>query len=395
MKDELKALNERMEEAADNENYERAARYKMRISQLEEKLKEWRHKAYTLHVTSDDIAETIGIMTNIPVKSVMKSEAHYLLQLENKLSRHIIGQKDAIAAVSKAIRRNRSGITMKNRPIGSFIFLGPTGVGKTELARVLAREYFADESTLIKIDMSEFSERHTAARLVGAPAGYVGYEEGGELTEKVRRRPYSLLLFDEIEKAHPDVFNLLLQVLEDGFLTDAKGRHVDFRNTVVILTSNVGAQKLQKEAVLGFRARDKDNSDPEANSSLQKYRNEQALDELKRLMRPELLNRFDKIVVFDALTKDDAKKVLELQLNDLANRLKDKHLHIKLVPAAKEALLSEGFDPINGVRPLRRIIEEKIEDVIAEGILRNEYKENETLQIRYHDGAFVFGQKVA
>ncbi|HSX28662.1 MAG TPA: ATP-dependent Clp protease ATP-binding subunit [Candidatus Saccharimonadales bacterium] len=387
---ELKHITARMESAVDDENYERAARYKTRMSQITEELSELRHKkgVRQIQLTSDDIARTVAQMTGVPVRRVLRSEARHLLRLEEKLSKQLIGQSEAVTAVAKAIRRNRSGITDKNRPIGSFIFLGPTGVGKTELARILARELYANESSLIKIDMSEFGERHTASRLVGAPAGYVGYEEGGQLTDKVRRQPYSLILFDEIEKAHPEVFNLLLQILEDGQLTDAKGRKVDFRNTLIILTSNIGAEKLQKEAALGFRA--ESTSEHDRLAQVHDQNSEQALEELKKLMRPELLNRFDKRLVFRALTRQDARKILDLQLNNLAERLATKGINIKVMPLAKQALLEKGYDSTNGVRPLRRVIEEDLEDALAEGVLANQYAEGSVIRVTHRNGQFQF-----
>ena len=303
---ELKLVNTRIEEAVDAEDYERAAQYKTRASQINEKLTEQRASnkdVKQLVVTSEDLADVVSRMTGVPVKKVIRSEAKYLLSLEKTLGKYIIGQHEAVEAVSRAVRRNRSGIGSEKRPIGSFIFLGPTGVGKTELARVLAREFFGSENALVKIDMSEFGEHHNVSRLVGAPAGYVGYDEGGQLTDKIRRQPYSLVLFDEIEKAHPDVFNMLLQMLEDGYLTDAKGRRIDFTNTIVIMTSNVGADKLQKEANLGFHATKQDElKDLDAMHEANKSR---VQDELKKLLRPELLNRIDKVIVFRALTKKD------------------------------------------------------------------------------------------
>lgn len=387
---ELKNVTVRMENAVEDENYERAARYKTRMSQLNSQLEELRNKKGAKHIqlTSDDVARTVARMTGVPARRVMRSEAKYLLQLEDKLGKHIIGQSEAINAIARAIRRNRSGIVEKNRPIGSFIFMGPTGVGKTELARTLARELYSNDSALIKIDMSEFGEKHTASRLVGAPAGYVGYEEGGKLTDQVRRQPYSLILFDEIEKAHPDVFNLLLQILEDGHLTDAKGRKVDFRNTLIILTSNIGAEKLQKEAALGFRA--SSSSEHDELFQMHERNSEQALEELKRIMRPELLNRFDKSVVFRALTRQDARRILDLQLNELTTRLAKKGINAKITSSAKQALLEKGYDSANGVRPLRRVIEEYLEDILAEGVLANTYTEGSVLKISHQKGNFVF-----
>jgi ATP-dependent Clp protease ATP-binding subunit ClpC len=388
---ELKAVTDRMEEAVEAEDYERAAQYKTRMSQINAKLSELRANKDTkqkLIVTSEDVAHTIAQMTGVPVQKVIKAEAKYLLNLEKHLSKHIIGQADAIQAVSRAIRRNRSGIADERRPIGSFIFMGPTGVGKTELARVLAREVLGSEDAMIKIDMSEFSERHTTARLVGAPAGYVGYDEGGQLTDKVRRQPYSLVLFDEIEKAHPEVLNMLLQIMEDGTLTDAKGRKIDFTNTIIILTSNLGAEKMQKEASLGFRA----NTNLELGelSSVHQQNREAATEELKHHMRPELLNRLDKIIVFKALTKQEANKILDLQLADLGKRLERKGMGVSLQAAAKRILLDKGYDAANGVRPLRRIIQDMVEDEIADGLLDERYAKGDIIKVSTSKGELVF-----
>lgn len=379
---ELKLVTSRMEDSVDNEDYERAAQYKTRMSQIQDRLQEMRskeNKEQSLKINSDDVAHVVATMTGIPVKKVMKSEAKYLTNLEKHLRKHVIGQDEATVAMAKAIRRSRSGISDESRPIGSFIFMGPTGVGKTELARALAREMYANEDSLVKIDMSEFSERHTVARLVGAPAGYVGYEEGGQLTDKIRRQPYSLVLFDEIEKAHPEVYNMLLQILEDGYLTDAKGRKIDFRNTVIIMTSNVGADKLQKEARLGFQASDV--SDEKKLDTLHEKNKELVLDDLKMLMRPELLNRIDKIVVFNALTKKDARKILDLQINNLVTRLHKQGLSIKVSSKAKNHLVEQGYDAKNGVRPLRRVIQDTIEDHIADGLLACEYAKGDVIGV--------------
>ena len=388
---ELKVVTERMEEAVEAEDYERAAQYKTRMSQINAKLSTLRadkDAKQKLVVTSEDVAHTIAQMTGVPVQKVIKAEAKYLLSLEKHIGKHIIGQADAIQAVSRAIRRNRSGIADERRPIGSFIFMGPTGVGKTELARVLAREVLGSEDAMIKIDMSEFSERHTTARLVGAPAGYVGYEEGGQLTDKIRRQPYSLVLFDEIEKAHPEVLNMLLQILEDGSLTDAKGRKVDFTNTIIILTSNLGAEKMQKEAALGFRA----NSSVELGelSSVHQQNREAASEELKRLMRPELINRLDKIIVFKALTKQEANKILDLQLAELSKRLERKGIGVSVQAAAKKILLDKGYDASNGVRPLRRIIQDMVEDEIADGLLDERYEKGDIIRVTANKGGLVF-----
>ncbi len=367
---EMKLLNMRREEAADAEDYERAAVFKTKISQVQEQLDAL--EAKTKHVnqlvmTLDDVALVVARMTGVPVTKVIRSEAKYLINLEKTLGKYVIGQEEAVSAVSRAIRRNRVGIGSEKRPIGSFIFLGPTGVGKTELARVLAREFFGSSDALVKIDMSEFGEKHTASRLVGAPAGYVGYEEGGQLTDKIRRQPYSLVLLDEIEKAHPDVFNMLLQILEDGTLTDAKGRQVDFTNTVIIMTSNLGADKLQKEANLGFHA----NSSAAAKDldALHAANKSKVQDELKKMMRPELLNRIDKVIVFRALTPKDVMKILDLQLDELRQRLTKHGIGMKVTTAAKQHLLDKGYDAPNGVRPLRRLIQDTIEDHLAMDML--------------------------
>lgn len=379
---ELKLVNARIDEAVDNEDYERAARSKTRASQINEMLEKQQadtKQSKRLHLTSEDIAEVVSRMTGVPVKKVIKSEAKYLLNLEKNISKHVVGQTEAVEVVSRAIRRNRSGIGAANRPIGSFIFLGPTGVGKTELARVLAREFFGSETNLVKIDMSEFGEHHNVSRLVGAPAGYVGYDEGGQLTDKIRRQPYSLVLFDEIEKAHPDVFNILLQILEDGYLSDAKGRKIDFTNTIVIMTSNIGADKLQKEASLGFRAeRPKDFNDLDAMHEVNK---DNVLDRLKKEMRPELLNRIDKVVVFRGLTKKDIYRIMDLQIEELKGRLQKHGLGLELSKKAKDYLLEHGYDARNGVRPLRRLIQDTIEDQMAVELLDNRYAKGDIVRV--------------
>lgn len=369
---ELKLINARIDEAVDAEDYERAAKAKQRASQIDQELKKLttaNKGTKRIDVTDEDVADVVARMTGIPVKKVIRSEAKYLLNLEKNLAKHVVGQQEAVEAVSKAIRRNRSGISSANRPIGSFIFLGPTGVGKTELARVLAREFFGSEDALVKIDMSEFGEHHNVSRLVGAPAGYVGYDDGGQLTDKIRRRPYSLVLFDEIEKAHPDTFNMLLQILEDGTLTDGKGRRIDFTNTVVIMTSNIGADKLQKEANFGFsvsRASDLDDLD-----ELHERNYDKVMDALKKQMRPELLNRIDKTIVFHALTKKDIYNIVDLQIEQLRERLQKRRVSVQLTGAAKQYLLDHGYDAKNGVRPLRRLIQDTLEDHLAEELLRD------------------------
>jgi ATP-dependent Clp protease ATP-binding subunit ClpC len=382
LKQELRTVTERMEQAGEQEDYERAAKYKQRMRQLEKKLETLRaksNKKSNLSVTNEDIAQVVATMTGIPVTNVRKSEAKFLMQLEKHLGKFIIGQQDAVDAVARAIRRNRSGVGDARRPIGSFIFMGPTGVGKTELAKILARELFLSEEALIKIDMSEYSERHTVSRLIGSPAGYVGYEDSNQLTDRVRRQPYSLILFDEIEKAHPEIFNVLLQILEDGYLTDAKGRRVDFRNTCIIMTSNVGAEVLQKEAALGFRAEGK--SEKAKLQTMHEENVERVQEELKRLMRPELLNRIDKVVVFKSLSRKDVRRILDLQLAMLNKRLEDKHLAIKVSPAAKSWLAKQGYDSKNGVRPLRRVIQDELEDYLAGALLNEEISKGDAVKV--------------
>jgi ATP-dependent Clp protease ATP-binding subunit ClpC len=381
-----------MEDSVENEDYERAAHYKTRMSQINNKLEEIQAKTsqkHTASLTSEDLAKVVSHMTGVPIRKVLKSEAKYLLTLEKHLSKHVIGQSEAIGAIARAIRRNRSGVSDARRPIGSFVFLGPTGVGKTETARVLAREFFANEDALVKIDMSEFGEKHSVARLVGAPAGYVGYDEGGQLTDKIRRQPYSLVLFDEIEKAHPEVFNILLQILEDGYLSDAKGRRIDFTNTIIIMTSNIGAEKLQKEASLGFHTsgeKDADNLD-----LLHEENSAKVMEDLSLLMRPELINRIDKIIVYRALTKKEVRKIIDLQIDEVAARLADKGLILRVSASVKRYLIEKGYDEKNGVRPLRRVIQDDVEDEIASMILDGRLSRGDTVTVNLSKSQLVFG----
>ncbi|HEX6461661.1 MAG TPA: ATP-dependent Clp protease ATP-binding subunit [Candidatus Saccharimonadales bacterium] len=388
---EMKIVSGRMEEAVEAENYEKAAIYKTRMSRIERKLGELgekQRKRQKLHMKLEDVAQTIARATGIPVTQMVRQEANFLKDLEKHLRQFVLGQDAATEAVARAIRRNRVGLGASSRPIGSFIFLGPTGVGKTELARVLAREVFGRADALIKIDMSEFSERHTSARLVGAPAGYVGYDDDGQLTEKVRRQPYSVVLFDEIEKAHPDVLNMLLQILEDGHLTDAKGRRVSFTNTIVILTSNLGAEKMQREAQFGFQVVSA--SDEGKLQDLHEQHEQAALEDLREALRPELLNRFDKVIVFKALTKKDALNILRLQIEELNERLARRRLAVAVLPSARAILLEEGYDALNGVRPLRRVVQDLIEDIIAEGVLDGSYKTGDVIRVGASKGKLTF-----
>ena len=362
---EIEKLNEKQIRAAENEDFEGAALYKTRISQLRKKLSEEERKAKSskkIILTSDYVARAISLKTNIPVQKISKNQAKILQNLEKHLSKKVIGQSEAIEKISKAIRRNKSGISDENRPIGSFIFLGPTGVGKTELSRQLANEVFGGSKSLIKIDMSEFGEKHKTSQLLGAPAGYVGYGEGGTLTEKIRRQPYSVVLFDEIEKAHPDTFNLLLQLLEDGELTDSQGRKVSFKNTVVILTSNLGASEMMNEKSLGFEAESSSKKNHSKNEKLTRRA-------LEKVLKPELLNRFDGIITFQSLSKTEIGKIFDILLADLNNRLLRKGLNLKVRKSAKDFIIEKGCDVKNGARPLRRAIEDLLEHKLAEEIL--------------------------
>ena len=336
-------------------------------------------------VTPDDIAQIVASWTGIPVKKLAQEESERLLHLEELLHQRLIGQEDAVTAVAKAVRRARAGLKDPKRPIGSFIFLGPTGVGKTELARALAEAMFGDEKALIRIDMSEYMEKHAVSRLVGAPPGYVGHDEGGQLTEAVRRKPYSVVLLDEIEKAHPEVFNILLQVLEDGRLTDTKGRTVDFRNTVIIMTSNVGSSFLRKEA-MGFAAKKDEKMD---------YKNMRGhvMEELKRTFRPEFLNRIDELVVFHALQEEHLEKITEILMNQVNHRLLEHGLVLQVEKSAVELIAKEGNDPIFGARPLRRAIQRLIEDALSEKILEGEFKAGDQIGVEAEDGKMKFTRR--
>lgn len=391
---QLKNLNEKMEDAVENEDYERAALYKTRISQLSSKLQETKEKlekTSPVHLSEDDVARAIAVMTGIPVEKLQRSEVKLLRNLEKHLGKYVIGQDDAVHKVAKAIRRSRSGVASSKRPIGSFVFLGPTGVGKTELARVLAREVFGSDEALIKIDMSEFGERHNTSRLVGAPAGYVGYEDGGQLTDKIRRQPYSVVLFDEIEKAHPEVFQILLQLLEDGVLTDAKGRKVDFTNTIIILTSNLGADKMMKESSLGFYASTK--SDEKELDIAHQENSAAAEDALSRVMRPELINRFDGIITFRALTHKQVSKIFDNLLNELQDRLAVKGLRLLIKPSAKRFLIEKGYDKKMGARPLRRTIQDELEHTIADGLLAGNYEKGTILEVSAKKESLIIDAK--
>ena len=384
---QLANLNEKMDEAVVAEDYERAALYKTRISQLTEMVEDERQeieKKSPTKLRDDEIAQAIATMTNIPVSKLQRSEVTLLRRLERHLGKYIIGQHEAIEQVSRAVRRSRSGVATSKRPIGSFVFMGPTGVGKSELAKVLAREVFGSEDALIKIDMSEFGERHNTSRLLGAPAGYVGYDDGGQLTDRIRRQPYSVVLFDEIEKAHPEVFHLLLQLLEDGTLTDAKGRTVNFGNTIIILTSNLGADKMRKEASLGFHAATK--SDEKALDVEHDKNAAAAREALERMMRPELINRFDSIITFRALTKKEVGKIFDNLVGELKERLVRKGISLVIKPSAKRLMIEKGYDEFNGARPLRRVIQDDLEHSLADGILAGSYERGDILVARAAKG---------
>jgi len=382
------------EEAIKNQDFERAAQLRDREKALRQKLEELeasrrsqRGRDLTV-VTEDDIAEIVSSWTGIPVTKLMQEETEKLLKMEEKLHERIVGQEEAVAAVSRAVRRARAGLKDPKRPIGSFIFLGPTGVGKTELARALAEFLFGDENALIRIDMSEYSERHTVSRLVGAPPGYVGYEEGGQLTEQVRRRPYSVVLLDEIEKAHPEVFNVLLQILDDGRLTDAQGRTVDFKNTVLIMTSNVGAPQIERDApVLGFRATTDERV--EQQRAYERMR-DLVMEELKRTFRPEFLNRIDEIIVFRPLTKEQMHSIVRILLERVRRELRGQGMEIEFTDALRELLVQEGFDPQYGARPLRRAIQRLVEDPLSDELLRGRFRQGDHVIADVRDGKVVF-----
>lgn len=374
LKEELKNVQEEKEKAASVDDYEKAAEYKMKEINIEEKIKEIEKKCSEVEITIDDIAYVIEAWTKIPVQRITEKEAMKLLKLEERLHKRVVGQEQGVRSLSRAIRRNRSGFKKRKKP-SSFIFVGPTGVGKTELARALAYELFGSEEAMIRLDMSEYMEKHTVSKLIGAPPGYIGFDQGGQLTEKVRRKPYSVILMDEIEKAHPDVFNMLLQILEDGRLTDSEGRTVYFENTVIIMTSNIGTSF--KTNSIGF---EKDNYD-----ALEV----RIKDELKRAFRPEFLNRIDEIVVFTHLTKDELRKIVDLMLKEIYIEVKDKGMNIDISEDVKDFILEKGYDKKFGARPLRRVIQKYIEDEIAEKYLKNTFKEGQTIKVVLEEGKIV------
>ncbi len=392
IENKIKDLDKEKSAAINAQDFESAAKIRDEEKKLREELdnkkQKWNEKYEKENgeVTEEDIAQIVSSWTGIPVVQLTEEESERLLKMEDILHERIVGQDEAVTAVSRAIRRGRVGLKDPKRPVGSFIFLGPTGVGKTELCRTLAEAMFGDENAMIKLDMSEFMEKHTVSKLVGSPPGYVGYDEGGQLTEQVRRKPYSVVLFDEIEKAHPDVFNMLLQILEDGRLTDSQGRHVDFKNTIIIMTSNVGARLItEKQKNLGFK-------NGESESNAEKLR-ETVIGELKNTFRPEFLNRVDDIIVFNKLTGEDIEKIAKRMLSNLAKRLKDLEINIDFTDNCVKAIAKEGFDDVYGARPLRRAIQTKIEDKLSEYMLEKKIPSDRNITCDFKDNKFVFGEK--
>jgi ATP-dependent Clp protease ATP-binding subunit ClpC len=388
----LENVRKEKDEAIADQQYELAAELRDKELKLAEKLenvesnnKDDSRKRQSI-VTEDDIAEVVSMWTGIPVTRLGTDDMQRLLHMEDSIHNRIIGQDEAISVVSKAVRRARAGIKDPRRPIGSFIFLGPTGVGKTELVRSLSEFMFGSEDSMIRLDMSEFMERHTVARLVGAPPGYVGYDEGGQLTEAVRRKSYCTILLDEIEKAHPEVFNILLQIFDDGHLTDAKGRKVDFRNAIIVMTSNIGSDLIKKDSGLGFALKAGDAGDDEHIYSRMK---EKVMDEFKRFFRPEFLNRIDASVVFHPLSKDNIIQIVELMLNNVQEQVQEKNITLEVTQSAKELLATKGYDPDFGARPLRRVIQDEIEDMLSEELLEGRMQAGDTIVIDIEDDKFV------
>ncbi len=392
----LESLRKEKDAAISSQQYEYAAELRDREVKLQEKIEQMEEGLEIVRednkpvVTEDDIAEVVSMWTGIPVARIASEESQRLLQMEDALRSRVIGQEEAIVAIAKSVRRSRAGLKDPKRPIGVFMFLGPTGVGKTYLPRVLAEFMFGSEDAMIKLDMSEFMEKHNVSRLVGAPPGYIGYDDGGQLTDTVRRKSYCLILLDEIEKAHPDVFNMLLQIFDDGHLTDAKGRKVDFRNTIIIMTSNVGSDLIRRESTLGFTVQ-KD----EVKTAEQQYAKmkDKVLDELKRVFRPEFLNRVDSQVVFHALSKPDLRKIVELELRNLEKQLLLKGVSLEITDAAKDWLGEKGYDNVFGARPLRRVIQNELEDRLSEALLQERFAPGDTILIDVQNGELVLDKQ--
>lgn len=387
---ELRDLIKEKEEAIRNQEFEKASQLRDDEADLKDKIREMsqkykeEHEANKPTVTAENVAEVIATMTGIPVTKLTEGESERLLKLEETLHARVIGQNDAVVAISKAIRRARVGLKSPNRPIGSFIFCGPTGVGKTELAKALAEAVFGSEDNMIRVDMSEFMEKHSTAKLIGSPPGYVGYDDGGHLTELIRKKPYSVVLFDEIEKAHPDVFNIMLQILDDGRLTDSKGRHINFKNTIIIMTSNVGASMITTTSKLGFST-----SDDESKDKYEKLK-ETVTEEMKKAFRPEFLNRIDETIVFAHLTQEEIRQIVDLMLKDLFKRLAERELSVEVTDEVKDHLAKNGYSEAYGARPLRRLIQRKIEDNLAEEILSGKYASGDTIRITLVDDKITF-----
>lgn len=392
LEDEIADYEKEKASAINEQDFERAARLRDEQKELQTKLddakKKWQEqqKGNSGEVTAEDIAKIVSEWTGIPVVQLTKEESERLLNMENVLHERVIGQSEAVTAIAKAIRRGRVGLKDPKRPVGSFIFLGPTGVGKTELCKALAEAMFGDENAMLRLDMSEYMEKHTVSKLIGSPPGYVGFEEGGQLTEKVRRKPYSVVLFDEIEKAHPDVFNMLLQILEDGRLTDSQGRTVDFKNTIIIMTSNVGARLItEKQSSLGFNSENEN-----ADESEKKDIKELVTGELRKVFRPEFLNRVDDIIVFNKLNKDEIKQIAVKMLKTLENRLDKMNIKISFTDNAISEIADKGFDENYGARPLRRAIQNEIEDPLSEQMLEGKVKDGAVVTCDFADGQFTF-----
>lgn len=383
----LEGVRKEKDAAVQSQEFEKAASLRDSEQRLREKLEEtkktWKEQQgkENTEVTVEDIASVVASWTGVPVSRLTQTETDKLLNLEEIIHSRVIGQEEAVIAISKAVRRARAGLKDPKRPVGSFVFLGPTGVGKTELARALAEAMFGDEDAMIRVDMSEYMEKHSTSRLVGSPPGYVGYEEGGQLTEKVRRKPYSVILLDEIEKAHPDVFNILLQVLEDGRLTDSKGRTVDFRNTILIMTSNVGAQALRRNKYVGFNLQDGEQDYKDMKGKV--------MEELKKVFRPEFLNRIDETIVFHALEKKHLKEIVTLMSEELIKRLNEQDITLEITDLAKEKISEVGYDPEYGARPLRRAIQKHIEDRLSEELLKGTVLTGQKVRIDVEDGEFI------
>jgi ATP-dependent Clp protease ATP-binding subunit ClpB len=392
LKEEQENIRGAIERAQREGDYQKASELQYgRVPKLEQEIKDQEaklaelqkgHKMLKEEVDEEDIAEVVGKWTHIPVSRLMESEVQKLIKMEERLHQRVIGQDEAINAVSNAIRRARAGLQDPNRPLGSFMFLGPTGVGKTELARALAEFLFDSEQAMVRIDMSEYQEKHTVSRMIGAPPGYVGYEEAGQLTEAVRRRPYAVVLFDEIEKAHPEVLNVLLQLLDDGRLTDGKGRTVDFKNTVVIMTSNLGSAFITERTLA-------------EGGSMDEGTRRQVMDVLREHFRPEFLNRIDEIIFFHALSREHMKQIIDIQLRGLTRRLEERKIHVVLTEAAKEHLVREGYDPAYGARPLKRAIQRQVLDPLALRVLEGTFGEGDSVTVDTSGGALTFEKREA